>query len=98
MYKNDGDVKHVNNYRPISVIGHIAKIIEKLVRTQLVNYLETYNFISADQSAYLKNHSTQSCLHRVIEDWLEGVNDNLITGACLLDISKCFDTINHDIL
>ena len=98
VYKNDGDVENVNNYRPISVIGHVAKIMEKLVRIQLVNYLEIHHFISPDQSAYLKHHSTQSCLHRVIEDWLEGVNDNLITGACLLDISKCFDTINHELL
>ena len=51
-----------------------------------------------DQSAYLKRHSTQTSLHRVIDDWLENVNDGAITGACLLDISKCFDSINHTIL
>ena len=50
------------------------------------------------QSAYLKRHSTQTSLHRVIDDWLENVNDGAITGACLLDISKCFDSINHTIL
>ena len=36
--------------------------------------------------------------HRVIDDWLEQINDNSLTGACLLDISKCFDFINHEIL
>ena len=52
-----------------------------------------------DQSAYLKRHSSQTSLHRVIDDWLESVfNDGVITGACLLDISKCFDSINHTIL
>ena len=51
-----------------------------------------------DQSAYLKRHFTQTSLHRVIDDWLEVVNDHAITGACLLDISKCFDSINHTIL
>ena len=51
-----------------------------------------------DQYAYLKRHSTQTSLHRVIDDWLENVNDGAITGACLLDISKCFDSINHTIL
>ena len=50
-----------------------------------------------DPSAYLKRHSTQTRLHRVIDDWLENVNDGAITGACPLDISKCFDSINHTI-
>ena len=37
-------------------------------------------------------------LHRVVDDWLEQINGNSLTGACLLDISKCFDSINHEIL
>ena len=50
-----------------------------------------------DQSVYLRRHSTQTSLHRVIDDWLENVNDCAIMGTCLLDISKCFDSINHTI-
>ena len=96
--KNNGDVDVMSNYRPISVIGHIAKMVEQLVRSQLVNYLEEYSFITPDQSPYLKGHSTQTSLHRVIDDWLENINENQITGVCLLDISKCFDTISHSIL
>ena len=51
-----------------------------------------------DQSAYLKRHFTQTSLHRGIGDWLENLNDRAITGVCLLDISKCFASINHTIL
>ena len=51
-----------------------------------------------DQSAYLKRHSTHTSLHRLTDDWLENVNDAAITGPYLLDISKCFDAINHTIL
>ena len=97
VYKDNGDV-NMSNYRRISVIGHIAKMVEQLVRSQLVSYLEEHAFISPDQSAYLKGHSTQTSLHRVIDDWLENINDNQTTGVCLLDISKCFDTISHHIL
>ena len=86
------------DYRPISVIGHIAKMVEQLIRSQLVSYLEEHAFILPDQSAYLKGHSTQTSLHRVIDDWLENINDNQTTGVCLLDISKCFDIISHHIL
>ena len=98
IYKDDGDINDVNNHRPISVIGHIAKMIESLVIYQIIDFLEEHSFISMDQSAYLKRYSTQTSRHRVIEDWLENVNDGVITGACLLDISKCFDSINHTIL
>ena len=45
----------------------------------------------------MKRHSTQTSLHRVLGDWLGNVNDCAITGAYLLDISKCFDSINHTI-
>ena len=51
-----------------------------------------------DQSAYLKRQSTQTSLHRVIDDWLENVTAGAITGACLLDTSNYFDSIYHTIL
>lgn len=50
------------------------------------------------QFAYRKFHGTHTSIHRVVEDWLDNISDKLFTGICLLDISKCFDTINHDIL
>ena len=96
IYKDDADINDENNYRPISVIDHIAKI-ESFVSYQTIDFLEERNFISMDQFAYLKRHSTQTSLHRVINDWLENVNDCVITGPCLLDISKCFDSISHTI-
>ena len=73
-------------------------MIESLVRKQVIQYLEDHAFIPMDQSAYLKRHSTQTSLHRVIDDWLDQINDNSLTGVCLLDISKCFDSTNHEIL
>ena len=97
-YKNEGEINDENYHRTISVISHIAKMIESFVSNQIIKYLEDHAFISIDQFAYLKRHSTQTSLHRVIDDWLEQINDNSLTGACLLDISKCFDSINHEIL
>ena len=98
VYKNEVEINDENNFRPISVISHIAKMIESFVSNQIIKHLEDHTFISIDQSAYLKRHSTQTSLHRVIGDWLEQINDNSLTGVYLLDISKCFDSINHEIL
>ena len=65
---------------------------------QLIDYLCIHKLISIDQSAYLKLHSTQTALHRLIDDILENVNNKEITALCFLDIRKCFDTIDHKIL
>ena len=83
-----------------SNICHRSHCKDDRIYCELSNYwfLEEHNFISVDQSAYLKRHSAQTSLHHVIDDWLENVNDGAITDACLLDISKCFDSINHTIL
>jgi hypothetical protein len=98
IYKGKGDRYDENNYRPISVIGHIAKLLEKQVQKQLMKYLIDHDLISSSQSAYLKSHSTITALHNVIENWYDNISDNMYTGICLLDIRKCFDTINHKIL
>ena len=54
----------MGNYRPISVIGHIAKIIEREIKTQMcIIYLEGNDLITVDQSAYRARHNTQTALH-----------------------------------
>ena len=98
IYKGTGDIHLETNYRPISVLSHIAKIFEKRVHEQLVHYLEFHSLITPYQSAYLKKHSTVTCPHRVVDDMCESIDDGLVCGVCFLDIEKCFDTINHDIL
>ena len=97
-YKNKGDKFARDNYRPLSVVGHIAKNIETSAKIQLVDYLLLHHFISSDQSAYLRNHSTTTSLHRLLDDILGNVNNKEMTAICFLDIKKCFDTIDHSIL
>ena len=54
----DSDVNLASDYRPISVLPHIAKLFEKLVKLQLIAFMEASKVISSDQSAYLQGHST----------------------------------------
>jgi hypothetical protein len=98
VFKEQGSLSDKSNYRPISAIGHIAKIFEMVIHKQLLHYFHDNNLISLDQSAYLKNHNTQTALHRVIDDWTDNVCSNSYTGVCSFDIKKCFDTIDHELL
>ena len=96
VVSQEADVVYV--YRPLSLVIHFAKIIEKFIQKQIMVYLDDHAFITVDQSAYLKRHSTQTSLHRLIDEILENINNNAITGLCFLDIQTCFDTNNHTIL
>ena len=89
---------NISNYRPISVVCHIAKLLEKEVQSQFLSHLQTNHLISVDQYAFLPNHSTNTCLHRVIDDWYESFNAKEKVDACFLDISKCFDCIDLELL
>ena len=98
VYKGKGSRSDPSNYRPISVICHIAKIFEKCIQVQLLSFLEQHHFISPDQSAFLKFNSTVSSIHKVVDNWLNNIEEGLITCVCLFDITKCFDSISHSVL
>ena len=98
VFKGGDDKFSKTNYRPISVISHVAKVVEKVVQRQIMNYLIDYDLICVDQSAYRKYHNTQTSLHKCTEDWIDNICDKEYTAVCFLDISKCFDTIDHKIL
>ena len=98
VYKGKGNKDTLSNYRPISVVCHVSKILERIIQIQLTDYLNKYNLINIDQYAFRKDHSTITCLHRVIEDWIDSMNEHEMIGTCFLDISKCFDTVDHTLL
>ena len=94
IYKGKGSRNEETNYRPISVVSHIPKIIEKEIQEQLLRYLLKHNLINIEKHAFLPKHSTTTCLH----EFLDAFNEKEKVGACFLDISKCFDSVYHDIL
>ena len=73
-------------------------IIENEMTNQVVTYLESNKLLTNDQSAYRAQHSTQTALHKVVDDWLYNITDGLHSTVCSFDIRKCFDAINHSIL
>ena len=98
LYKGKGSRDVLSNYRPISVISHIPKIIEKHVNHMLNKHLSENSLLLKDQFAYIKSQSTINALHTVVDTALSNINNGLLTGIVQLDLRKGFDTLNHKIL
>ena len=88
----------MNNYRPVSNLCFIAKILEKLVLSQVSSYLNSHNLYNTCQSAYRPGHSTETALLKVVNDLFLSHNKGNISVLALLDFSSAFDTIDHTIL
>ena len=86
------------NYRPVSNLSFISKIIEKCVAEQLVDHIGSNGLNEIMQSAYKKRHSTETALLRVKSDILQNFEDDNVTCLVLLDLSATFNTVNHKIL
>ena len=93
-----GDRHMVNNYRPISVIPVIAKVFESMVHGQLYEYLSRNKILSEEQTGFRPNRSTQDALLRAIDDWKSALDRGQIVAAVMIDLSKAFDSINHNLL
>lgn len=96
MKKPDLDQELLKNYRPIANIPFLSKIIEKVVALQTYSYLETNKLMPPLQSAYRKNHSTETALLRVLNDILMTLDHRQDVVLVMLDLSAAFDTLDHD--
>ena len=92
------DPDELKNYRPVSNLTFVSKVVERLVSDQLVEYLETHDLMPRLQSAYRRRHSTETALLRIISDLLAAVDRQHVSLLGLLDLSAAFDCVDHDIL
>ena len=84
------------NYRPVSNLAFVSKLIEKAVVDQLNTHLLENELMEEFQSAYRKGHSTETALLRVQSDILCAIDQGKAAFLVLLDLSAAFDTIDHD--
>ena len=98
LKKPDLDVEVLSNYRPVSQLPLLSKILEKIVNKQIISYLNTYDLLDRRQNAFRKNHSTETTLLSLFDDLYKSLDSNLPIQLILLDLSAAFDTIDFDIL
>ena len=97
LFKN-GERENPNNYRPISVLPTISKLIERHVAKQLNTYLKHHDILYQTQSGFRENHSCHTALTKIIDTWLTELDKGNMVGSIFLDMRKAFDLVDHKIL
>lgn len=93
-----GDRDCVNNYRPISILPSISKILERVMNTRLTKYLESNSLISPSQYGFRKGKSTADAVHELTDFIVDKLDKKQKTLAIFLDLAKAFDTVSVPIL
>ena len=92
------DPNDLSNYRPISKLSFISKILEKVVAQKIFSFLNSFNILNKFQSGFRAIHSTESALLKVYNGILLTTDSGSCALLILLDLSAAFDTIDHGIL
>ena len=95
FFKKD-DATLAKNYRPVSVLPCASKLLERIIQKQCMSYVDKH--LSPYLCGYRRGFSAQYALVSLIENWKESLDKKGFAGAVLMDLSKAFDTINHELL
>ena len=98
IFKQKGSRSDPTNYRPISLLPNLSKILEKLVFNKIYEHLSENNLLTEKQSGYRPGHSTHIQLLYLTHQLYSALNENKNFTAIFLDISKYFDKIWHEAL
>ena len=90
-----GDKTLCENYRPISLLPVLSKIIEKIVYVRVVNHLEENNILYSKQFGFRRDHSTNDAINTFVNDILRSNEAGLDVLAVFIDLKKAFDTCSH---
>ena len=97
FYKKQNKLE-CNNYRPISLLSNIGKLIEKLLHQRLYSFLDQNKCLFGSQFGFRPHHSTNYALITITEHIRSALDKNNFTCGVFLDFQKAFDTVNHGIL
>lgn len=90
------NTQNASEFRPINTLPNDEKILEIIVKKQLIYYIEKNNLLSNYQSAFRNNFSCETALNYVISDWHKAIDKNEKVIIIALDLKRAFETINRN--
>ena len=90
------DKSKVANYRPISVLPCLSKILEKLIKARLVSFFEKHHVLYPHQYGFRSNHSTTHALLDITSTLYDNLNNKILSCLVMIDLKKTFDTVSHE--
>lgn len=93
-----GDSKQIVNYRPISILSNISKILEKIVFDMIFQFLNKNSILHSAQHGFIQGKSTLTAIVSFMSKIYKCINDNNKCIGLFMDLSKAFDLVNHDLL
>ena len=95
IYKNKGNRHEATNYRPVSLTSVICKLLEKLIRKDIVAHMKLNNLFSTHQHGFLEGRSCLSNLLTTMEEWTRIIEDKGSIECIYMDFMKAFDSVPH---
>ena len=93
-----GSRQDPSNYRPISILPILSKLLERHVFNFLYEFLTINDLLSSRQSGFRKLHSCETTLNLLLDEWLTSIHHGNIVGTLFVDFCKAFDRVDHKIL
>jgi retron-type reverse transcriptase len=93
-----GDEVDISNYRPISVLTSFSKIFEKFIFNRLYAHVSLNNILSVEQHGFRRKRCTETAIFDLTNNILQALNDSKQVGGIFCDLTKAFDSVNHEIL
>ena len=92
------EILYPKNYRPVSLLCVLSKVLEKCIFVQMVEYLESNGLIHPSHHGFRAKHSTVSALIQMFDTWIDAFEDSEVSAVIMLDMSAAFDVVDHQIL
>ena len=93
IYKQ-GKKADVNNYRPITVLPVLSKILEKHISHHFMAYLNAHCLLYKQQSGFRSQHSCETILLKLTDEWLEAIDNGFFTGVVMFDLPKAIEIVS----